>query len=178
MKCGGMVDVTELLALIVDSTPFALLFAAAAFALCLIVMLIRRRRFSVLLTVCACLYLGFLLAGTLRPESMAELVEWRTPDVWNVTLQLPMGDGVSSLHGLFNMALFVPWGVLGMLIGRRPLTAIPCVLFALLMTLLIEIYQLFHLRAFDLGDVVANLLGCLLGVIIMLPHAIIRYGRK
>ena len=34
------------------------------------------------------------------------------------------------------------------------------------------------MRAFDLGDVVTNLLGCLLGVIVMLPYALIRYGRQ
>lgn len=166
----------ELIELIVESMPAALGFAAVILIAVLMLRAVLRKKFSILWAVVGCAYLGFLLAGTLRPERVQELFLWEKPWQWDVTFQLDLSEDISSLHGLFNVALFVPWGLLGMLIIKSRFAAPLCFLSCGAMTLFIETYQLFHRRSFDLGDVATNMIGCAVGIVLVLP--ILLYKRK
>ncbi len=168
----------ELFELVMESAPAALGFFAVALVIALVLRAVLKKRFSILWTVIGCAYLGFLLAGTLRPESVQELFVWEKPWQWGIDFQLDLSEGVSSLHGLFNIALFVPWGVIGMIMGKKLIVALPCVLTCALMTVFIEKYQLFHRRSFDAGDIVTNLLGCVAGIVMMLPAVIYWQTKK
>ena len=161
-----------------ESAPAALGFFAAALVIALALRAVLRKKFSILWTVIGCAYLGFLLAGTLRPQSIRELFAWEKPWQWGIDFQLDLGESVSSLHGLFNIVLFVPWGMMGMMIGKKLLASLPCVLTCALMTVFIETYQLFHRRFFDAGDILTNLLGCAAGIVMMLPMVIYWQTKK
>ncbi|MBQ8556676.1 MAG: VanZ family protein [Clostridia bacterium] len=169
----------DLMELIKESIPFALGFTVIILLIAfLLFRLLLQKRIPIFWTVAGCVYLGFLLAGTLRPGSIQELVEWTDPRFMNITYQLDIGDSVSSLHGLFNIALFLPWGIIGMIMGRKPFSALPCLLSSVLMAFFIETYQLFHWRSFDFGDIVTNILGCAIGIIIMLPFTLYRHMKQ
>lgn len=169
---------TELIELITESLPAAIGFAVVCFLIGVILKTVLKKQLSIAwLTICS-LYIGFLLAGTLRPESVKELFHWENEWVMDVSWQLSLHEGISSLHGLFNIALFVPWGFLGMLVIKSRFAAPCCLLSCVAVTFFIETYQLFHRRSFDFGDIVTNLIGCIVGIVFALPIVICQKKRK
>lgn len=166
--------------LIIDSAPFALGFATLLFLLLFLIRkCLMKKPFPFFLSVIGCVYLGFLLSGTLRPSHVEELFAWRQPMHMDVGFQLSVGQGTSSLHALFNVALFIPWGFLGMTASKKLRSALSCLFSSVLMTFFIETYQLYHMRSFDFGDIVTNILGCAIGILLALPlvlHGRTRHG--
>ena len=155
-----------------DALPFAL---PLAIGLWLITMVVRgftksKRVHPIVLLIMSC-YIALLLYGTCfsRLESFSELFVWERDQYSGIDFQLTLSDSISATHFLFNVLLFVPWGFLGMFLFRRGSGFLLCALSAVTMSALIETFQLYHGLSFDLGDLVANSLGGIIGCALYVP---------
>ena len=119
------------------------------------------------------LYMGFLLHGTVvsRLDSWEELLRWRLSDFDTVWWNFELGarTELTAMHAVFNVALFVPWGLLGMCYQRKAGTGILVLLSGMAMSAGIEFFQVCHGLSFDLGDLLTNSVGTAIGCIAGLP---------
>ena len=80
-----------------------------------------------------------------------------------------------------NVALFMPWGFLGMCYQRKFGAGFLVLLSGMLMSLFIEFFQVCHGMVFDLGDVLTNSIGTAAGCVLGLPFLLIKawiYSRR
>lgn len=176
----------ELIRMIEEATPFALKFmAAGGIAMWVMLSIIRRRPAPPLLVFATALYLGYLMHGTVvnRIQSWEHLMTWNLPDFDSVWWNFELGarTRTTAVHAVFNVALFVPWGVLGMCYQRKVGAGFLVLLSGMLMSVFIEFFQITHGMAFDLGDVLTNSIGTAAGCIAGLPATLINgwiYNRK
>ena len=163
----------DIMELALDYAPFALICAIVLMLLFLLGgNLLLRRRIPLWWIVLTSAYVSLLFAGTLRVGSLRELLHWEKPSFWDIGYQFSF-----SAHDLYNVALFVPWGVLGMARAKKLATPVICLATGAMASLFIETYQLFHLRSFDLGDVMTNIAGCAIGILLMIPFLLMRRAR-
>ncbi len=172
--------------MIYAAAPFAVRFMLLAGGLAWIVMrLIRKRWTPILLTLASALYIGFLLHGTCisRMDGWRDFFRFQLPDFNTVwwEFELAAHTDMTNLHAMYNVALFVPWGFLGMCWQRSGWTIGLVLLSGILMSVSIEFFQVTHGLVFDMGDVLTNSVGTLLGCIAGLPvtgiNALIYYIR-
>ena len=64
---------------------------------------------------------------------------------------------------LLNVLLFVPLGVFLPILRTKFKKFLPTVLFGLLMSMFIEVFQIFTFRATDINDLITNTVGTILG---------------
>lgn len=77
---------------------------------------------------------------------------------------VPFSDSSALLAtNLLNIALFVPFGLLVPLLSSKKLKLWQIILMGLAASLVIELSQLFNLRATDVDDLIMNTLGAILG---------------
>ncbi len=174
MEENGGDGMRDMINMIREAAPFAAVFALAGGGIAgIIISAVRRRRASILLTLMSALYIGFLLHGTVvgRLSSWSDLLEWRLPDFSTVWWQFELGarTHTTAVHAVLNMALFVPWGLLGMCWQRRPGAGFIVLLSGVLMSAGIEFFQVTHGMVFDLGDVLTNSIGTAAGCIAGIP---------
>ncbi|MFN4000791.1 VanZ family protein [Microcella sp.] len=104
------------------------------------------------------------LAGSQSPRGVLAWRDWFDASTWT------MG---SSLEFAANVVLFAPWGALAVLvIGKRRWWL--AILAGLALTTLIEIAQIPTARISDPRDLVANLAGTVLGVLLAVSVAAVR----
>lgn len=162
----------DMIQMIIQALPFALVFCVTASCASILFRKIIHQRQNIVLTIVTTAYIGLLLYGTIiaRLDRLNDFWRWETPDRSEFGYQLDIHDGASLRHGLFNVALFIPWGICWMLHVRRSLATVVLVLFCgCLMSLFIEVFQVFHRMSFDLGDFVMNLFGTIIGIIVTFP---------
>ncbi len=169
-----------------DAVPFAFRFMLlAGGAAWVMLMLIRRRWTSILLTLTCALYMGFLLHGTCvsRMDGWRDFFRFNLPDFGSVwwEFELAAHTDLTNMHAMYNVALFVPWGFLGMCWQRRGWVMGLVLLSGILMSVSIEFFQVTHGLVFDMGDVLTNSVGTLIGCFAGLPitgiNALIYYFR-
>ena len=164
---------SDIIDLALNYAPFALLCALALMLLFLLIgNLLLKRRYPLWWIVLTSAYVGLMFAGTLRVDSLRELLHWEKPAFWDISHQFSF-----SAHDWYNVALFLPWGVLGTMRAKKRLTPVLCLITGAMASLFIETYQLFHLRSFDLGDVITNTAGCAIGILITIPFVLARMVR-
>lgn len=178
---------SDLIRMIREAAPFALAFGAAGGILAWIVLsLIRRRLAPLLLTLASAVYLGFLLHGTCvnRMDGLADFLQWELPDFDTVWWNFELGarTRMTAVHAVLNVALFVPWGFLGMCYQRTWGSGFLVLLSGMLMSVCIEFFQVTHGMSFDLGDVLTNSIGtaagCVVGMPVMLINGWVARRRK
>ena len=117
--------------------------------------------------------MGFLLHGTIvgRVDRLRDFLEWEPPDFGSVWWQFELGARtiVTAKHAVLNIALFVPWGFLGMCYQRKFGAGFLVLLSGILMSGFIEFFQVCHGMVFDLGDVLTNSIGTAAGCVAGLP---------
>lgn len=167
----------DLFEMIREAAPFALVFGAAGgIAAWIILSIIRRRMAPLPLILVSALYMGFLLHGTVvnRIDSLDEFLRWELPDFSSVWWNFELGarTRMTATHAVLNVALFVPWGFLGMCYQRKFGAGFLVLLSGMLMSAGIEFFQITHGMSFDLGDVLTNSIGtaagCVAGIPVML----------
>ena len=164
---------SDIMELALDYAPFALLCAIVLMLLFLLGgNLLLRKCIPLWWIVLTSAYAGLLFAGTLRVGSLRELFRWEKPFFWDIGYQFSL-----NAHDLYNVALFIPWGALGMMRAKEVSTSIICLATGAMASIFIETYQLFHLRSFDLGDVMTNIAGCTIGILIMIPFMLVHRVR-
>ena len=164
----------DLMQMIEAAAPFALkfmtIFGSAAWVLLSIV---RRRLAPLPLALASALYLGFLLHGTVvsRLDEWSDLFRWQMPDFDSVWWNFELGarTRLTAMHAVFNVALFVPFGMIGMCWQRKAGMGFIVLLCGMLTSAGIEFFQVTHGMAFDLGDVLTNSIGTAVGCIAGLP---------
>ena len=165
-----MSDIIELAA---EYAPFALSCAMVLILLFLLCgNLLMKKRYPIWWMVITSVYVGFLFAGTLRIGSFREIIEWHEPMFWDIGAQFSF-----SAHDMYNVGLFVPWGILGMMQAKKPLTPLICLASGVMASFFIETFQLYHMGSFDMGDIMTNTAGCILGILVMVPLMIRRTAR-
>ena len=181
---GGWME--SLLKMIEEAAPFACAFGVVGGLIAWITLSLIRRRFAPLpLILISALYAGFLLHGTIvsRVDRLRDFLEWELPDFDTVWWQFELGARtiVTAQHAVANIALFVPWGFLGMCYQRKIGAGFLVLLSGMLMSVLIEFFQVCHGLVFDLGDVLTNSIGTATGCVIGLPVLLINgwvYNRR
>ena len=176
----------DLLRMIEAATPFALKFMTIFGSAAWIGLSLIRRRFAPLpLVLVSALYVGFLLHGTVvsRLDGWSDLLRWQLPDFRTIWWNFELGarTQMTAIHAVFNVALFVPWGFLGMCWQKNCWMGFLVLLSGFLMSVAIEFFQITHGLVFDLGDVVTNTVGTAAGCIAGLPVTLINgwiYKRK
>ena len=176
----------ELMNMIREAAPFAFVFGAVGGLIAWITLsLIRRRCAPLPLILISALYMGFLLHGTIvgRVDRLREFLEWEMPDFHSVWWQFELGarTKMTAKHAVLNVALFLPWGFLGMCYQRKFGAGVLVLISGMLMSLLIEFFQVCHGMVFDLGDVLTNSIGTAAGCAIGLPVMLINmwiYNRR
>lgn len=176
----------DLIRMIREAAPFACVFGAVGGVVAWIALSIIRRRMAPLpLVLVSALYMGFLLHGTVvnRIDSWEELLRWELPDFSSVWWNFELGarTRTTAAHAVLNVALFVPWGFLGMCYQRKAGAGFLVLLSGMLMSVCIEFFQITHGMSFDLGDVLTNSIGtaagCVAGIPVMLINGLI-YSRR
>ena len=176
----------ELIRLIEEATPFALKFMVAGGLIRWVGLSVIRRRLAPLpLVLMTALYLGYLMHGTVvnRIQSWEHLMTWNLPDFDSVWWNFELGarTRTTAVHAVFNVALFVPWGCLGMCYQRKVSMGFVVLLTGMLMSVCIEFFQITHGMAFDLGDVLTNSIGTAAGCVVGLPATLVNgwiYNRR
>lgn len=160
-----------LIEMVIEALPFAVGFCAVLTIVSCIIGYCFRRKPMLWKVLIATLYLGFLLYGTIigRIDNLSELWKWEIPFSFQIQYQLNLNDTTSTLHALFNVALFIPWGICGMFFCKRIYEGLAVILSGCLMSAFIECFQVFHGMSFDAGDFVANTAGCIVGVLLAVP---------
>lgn len=169
-----------LIEMLFDALPFAMGFCLAATIVSYILAYCFRRKPALWKVLITTLYVGFLLHGTIigRIDSLSELWQWEKPSTFDISYQISLNDAASALHALFNVALFIPWGICGMLFCKRIFGGLAVILSGCLMSVFIECFQVFHRMSFDAGDFVANAVGCIVGVLLSLPFFVLSQRRR
>ncbi len=130
----------------------------------------RRRLWKYLLVV----YLAALVLGTFSPftfVSTSEALAAKVQGIKWIPFRDPRTGGLHSpLDTVGNIALFVPFGVLGVLALRgardRHNALLPVVVSGFSISLFIEALQLFTItRVTNVTDVITNTIGCALGAL-------------
>lgn len=127
----------------------------------------------------AVLYTAFLLFSTLGPIRQRLVGSELSGGVLSLDTWLESTTWTSGRLYEFvaNVVVFVPWGVLVLLaLGARWWWAVASA--GLVLTLAIEIIQIPLPRISDPRDLVANVLGTLVGVVIGLVIARTSFGRR
>lgn len=176
----------DLMNMIREAAPFACAFCIVGGLTAWITLSLIRRRFAPLpLILLSALYVGFLLHGTIvgRVDRLREFLEWDLPDFDSVWWQFELGARtiMTAKHAVLNVALFMPWGFLGMCYQRKFGAGFLVLLSGVLMSLFIEFFQVCHGMVFDLGDVLTNSIGTAAGCVIGLPVMFVNmwiYNRK
>ncbi len=174
-----MSEALDLLRMIQAATPFAVGFMMVfGGGLWLIVKRFWGRQASLLLYLICALYVGYLMHGTVvsRMSCWKELFEWEIT-AWSGCAFLRDTDRTWILHALFNVALFVPWGFLGMCGQKRIRYTFPVFASGILMSAAIECFQGFHGMIFDLGDLMSNSIGTAVGCLAGVPVTLFN-GRR
>jgi len=130
----------------------------------------QKEKTRALLLLSSCFYLSLLLYGTCfsRVESFADFWDFSR---WNEGLFVynvwPTGEftlyNTSVAHGFFNLLLFVPWGILSVLYVPKLRGVAFSTASALLMSVLIELFQKSHGMGFVVADITFNVFGGLVG---------------
>ena len=169
-----------LIEMVIDALPFAMGFCVIATIVSYILGFCFRRKPTLWKVLLTTLYVGFLLHGTIisRIDSLSQLWQWEMPSTFDIAYQMNLNDAASMLHGLFNVALFIPWGICGMLFCKRISGGLAVILSGCLMSAFIECFQVFHSMSFDAGDFVANTAGCIVGVLFALPFFFLSQKRR
>jgi len=176
----------DLMTMIEAAAPFACVFGAVGGLIAWITLSLIRRRIAPLpLVLISALYVGFLLHGTIvsRVDRLRDFLEWEMPDFSTVWWQFELGARtlVTAKHAVANIALFVPWGFLGMCYQRKFGAGFLVLLSGILMSGFIEFFQVCHGLVFDLGDVLTNSIGTAAGGVAGLPVMLVNmwiYNRK
>lgn len=176
----------DLMTMIEAAAPFACAFGAVGGLIAWITLsLIRRRIAPLLLILISALYVGFLLHGTIvgRVDRLRDFLVWNLPDFDSVWWQFELGarTRLTATHAVFNIALFMPWGLLGMFYQRKVGAGFLVLLSGVLMSVMIEFFQVCHGMVFDLGDVLTNSMGTAAGCVVGLPATLINgwiYNRR
>ena len=176
----------ELVNMMNEAAPFAIVFGAVGGLIAWITLSLIRKRIAPLpLILVSAVYMGFLLHGTIvgRVDRLREFLEWELPDFGSVWWQFELGarTRMTAKHAVLNVALFVPWGFLGMCYQRKFGAGFFVLLSGILMSLFIEFFQVCHGMVFDLGDVLTNTVGTAAGCVAGLPVMLINgwiYNRK
>ena len=109
---------------------------------------------------------AFLLAGILTLTGVPALQEFQFDA--NINL-IPMVEFFSNFRQYFeNMLLFMPLGFLVPLLWRREQMVEKTVSIGFLLSLFIEVMQLFSFRATDIDDLLMNTMGTWLGYLLFL----------
>ena len=161
-----------------EAAPFAFRFMLiGGGAAWVVLMLIRKRWTSILLTLACALYMGFLLHGTCvsRIDGWRDFLRFRLPDFSTVwwEFELAAHTDLTNMHAMYNVVLFIPWGFLGMCWQRRGWVIGLVVLSGIMMSVSIEFFQVTHGLVFDMGDVLTNSVGTLIGAFAGLPVTLI-----
>lgn len=85
---------------------------------------------------------------------------------WDMTINLiPFHDFSSSniLGMILNIVMFVPFGAFLTIYFKQFRKLVPTAIAGFIMSLFIEILQLFTFRATDIDDLIMNTLGCVVG---------------
>ncbi len=176
----------DLMTMIKAAAPFACAFGAVGGLIAWITLSLIRKKFAPLpLILLSALYMGFLLHGTIvgRVDRLRDFLQWELPDFDSVWWQFELGARtiVTAKHAVANIALFVPWGFLGMCYQRKFGAGFLVLLSGIMMSLFIEFFQVCHGMVFDLGDVLTNTVGTAAGCVAGLPVMLINgwiYNRK
>ncbi len=176
----------DLIHMIREAAPFAVSFMlVGGLGMWLLVSIMRRRLAFLPLYLAGALYVGFLLHGTVvsRLKSWEELLFWELPDFSKVWWNFELGarTQITAMHAVLNMALFVPWGFLGMCGQRKAGNGFFVLISGILMSAGIEFFQVCHGMVFDLGDLLTNSLGTAAGCVAGIPIALINgwvYNRR
>ena len=176
----------ELMNMMREAAPFALMFGAVGGLIAWITLSLIRKRIAPLpLIFVSAVYMGFLLHGTIvgRVDRLREFLEWELPDFDSVWWQFELGarTRLTAKHAVLNVALFIPWGFLGMCYQRKFPAGFLVLMSGVLMSLFIEFFQVCHGMVFDLGDVLTNSIGTAAGCVIGLPVMLINmwiYNRR
>ena len=142
----------DIIDLALEYAPFAL--SCAFILLFLFVLcgnLLMKKRFPIWWIVLTSVYVGLLFAGTLRIGSFRELIEWHEPEFRDIGSQFSF-----SAHDMYNVALFLPWGILGMMRAKKLSAPFLCLASGVMASVFIETFQLYHMGSFDLGDILTN----------------------
>ena len=163
---------------LIDS-PLALGPPLAAY---LVLVLVRRRRWTALGTACrlaAGAYAAVVLYLTLFPIDV-DFGFLRFYSSWYDSLNLVPVTTIDTLSFRLNIAMTVPLGAFVALLRERP-KLWQAVLVGLTSSLAVEVLQLvqvmfFHgFRSVDVNDLIANTLGCVIGYLVASPLR--RYDR-
>lgn len=98
-----------------------------------------------------------------------ELIEWHEPEFLDIGSQFS-----SSACDAYNVALFLTSGILGTIRAKKISTLFVCMASGVMASDFIETFQLYHLRSFDLGDIMTITVGCILGILVMMPLVVRR----
>ena len=177
---------SSLIEMIKEAAPFALTFGLIGGAAAWIALsLIRRRLAPLPLILVSAVYIGFLLHGTVvgRMDGLEDFLRWELPDFNSVWWNFELGarTRMTAIHAVMNVALFVPWGFLGMCYQRKLGAGFLVLRSGTLMSAAIEFFQVCHGLVFDLGDVLTNSIGTATGCVIGLPVLLINgwvYNRR
>ena len=160
----------DIIDLALEFAPFAISCAIALMLLFILCgNLLMKKRFPIWWILLTSAYMGLLFAGTLRIERFRELIEWRRPMFWDIGFQISF-----RAHDMYNVALFLPWGILGMTRAKKTSAPFICLASGVAASAFIETFQLYHMGSFDLGDILTNTAGCVLGILVMIPFMIRR----
>lgn len=116
------------------------------------------------------LYLSFVFHLTGQPDLLYHRFE---P---NVNLILSGEILADFRNGILNILLFVPLGFFLPVLGEKYRRVFRAFLFGLCMSVLIELLQMFTLRATDINDVLTNTVGTLLGWLLWRGVSSVIYG--
>lgn len=159
---------SDIIDLAIEYVPFALSCAIALMSLFILCgNLLMKKRFPIWWIILTSVYISLLFAGTLRIGSFRELIKWHEPEFWDIGSQFSF-----SAHDMYNVALFLPWGILGMMQAKKLSAPFICLAGGVMASVFIETFQLYHMGSFDLGDIMTNTAGCMLGILVMVPFMV------
>lgn len=107
---------------------------------------------------------SFLLASIFVVTGGPSITYIRTD--LNINLELFIGLKTNFIQYLLNILLFIPFGMLLPLLWKKYENLFAVVISGFLFSLLIEVGQIFTLRATDIDDLFTNTLGTLIGFIL------------
>ncbi|MBQ9265347.1 MAG: VanZ family protein [Clostridia bacterium] len=161
---------SDIIDLALEYAPFALVCTIVLVLLFILCgNLLMKKRVPIWWILLTSAYVGLLFAGTLRIVSFRELIEWHEPEFWDIGSQFSF-----SAHDVYNVALFLPWGILGTIRAKKISSLFICLASGVMASVFIETFQLYHMRSFDLGDIMTNTVGCILGILVTMPFIVKR----
>lgn len=110
------------------------------------------------------LYLSFMLGGTLLNRLPDPIYEWKLIPFWSYWEMIVNKSENMWKQILYNIVVFVPWGILLPLLYTKARQWKITILSATIFSLVIELIQLiFRLGFFEFDDIFNNVLGTFIG---------------